>query len=130
METNISFTVKGTFIWLICAAFFLYEFLLRTVIGTFQHPIMYDLELTTFQFAILSSTVYLFIYAVMQIPVGLLVDRIGLKKSLLIGASICALSSIGFGLSYGYTTAIFFRFLTGLGSSFGFICLLISVRII
>lgn len=127
MEQNTPFTLKGTTIWFICAIFFLYEFLLRTVIGTFQHPIMYDLELTSFQFSILSSTVYLLIYALMQIPVGLVVDRIGLKKSLLIGGSICAISSIGFALSYGYSTAIFFRFLTGLGSSFGFICLLVSV---
>ncbi len=127
MEKNTPFTLKGTAIWFICAIFFLYEFLLRTVIGTFQHPIMYDLELTTFQFSILSSTVYLLIYGLMQIPVGLIVDRIGLKKSLLIGGGICAISSIGFALSYGYTTAIFFRFLTGLGSSFGFICLLVSV---
>lgn len=127
MEQNTPFTLKGTAIWFICAIFFLYEFLLRTVIGTFQHPIMYDLELTSFQFSILSSTVYLLIYALMQIPVGLVVDRIGLKKSLLIGGGICAISSVGFALSYGYSTAIFFRFLTGLGSSFGFICLLVSV---
>lgn len=127
MEQNTPFTFKGTAIWFICAIFFLYEFLLRTVIGTFQHPIMYDLELTSFQFSILSSTVYLLIYALMQIPVGLIVDRMGLKKSLLIGGGICALSSVGFALSYGYSAAIFFRFLTGLGSSFGFICLLVSV---
>lgn len=127
MEKAPTFTFKGTAIWLICAVFFLYEFLLRTVIGTFQHPISYDLELTSFQFSILSSTTYLLIYGIMQIPVGLIVDRIGLKKSLLIGASICAFSSVGFAFSYGYTTAIFFRFLTGFGSSFGFICLLVSV---
>jgi len=127
MNQNTRFTFQGVSIWLICATFFLYEFLLRTVIGTFQHPIMSDLELTTFQFSILSSTVYLFIYSMMQIPVGLIVDRLGLKKSLLIGSIVCSASAIGFAYSYDYQTAIVFRILTGFGSSFGFICLLVAV---
>ncbi len=127
MDKNNQFTLQGTAVWGICAIFFLYEFLLRTVVGTFQHPIMYDLELSTFQFSILSSTVYLLIYAIMQLPVGFIVDRLGLKKSLFIGCSICALSAFGFAYAYNYNAAIFFRFLTGLGSSFGFICMLISV---
>ncbi|MDC0348985.1 hypothetical protein OAN21_01060 [Alphaproteobacteria bacterium] len=80
MDQNNIFTFQGVSVWLICAIFYLYEFLLRTVIGTFQHPIVHDLDLTSFQFSILSSTMYLFIYAAMQIPVGLLVDRLGLKN--------------------------------------------------
>tara|TARA_R110002095_G_scaffold214214_1_gene205920 strand:- start:48 stop:1217 length:1170 start_codon:yes stop_codon:yes gene_type:complete len=88
---------------------------------------MYDLELSSIQFSLLSSTVYLAIYAIMQVPVGFIVDRIGLKKSLLLGSVICAISSIGFAYSYGYVSAAFFRFLTGFGSAFGFICLLVSV---
>ena len=127
MEKISRFTFKGTMIWFICALFFLYEFLLRTVVGTFQHPIMSDFQLTSVQFSVLSSTVYLFIYAIMQIPVGLIMDRIGFKKSLLIGAVICSISSIGFGLAFDYKAALFFRFLTGLGSAFGFICLLVCV---
>ncbi|MCB1107325.1 MAG: hypothetical protein KDK76_04435 [Chlamydiia bacterium] len=48
-----SFTISGFVVWGICALYFLYEFLLRTIIGTFQHPIMYDLKLTSFKFSIL-----------------------------------------------------------------------------
>ena len=127
MQNIERFTLKGTSVWLICAIFFLYEFLLRTVVGTFQHPIMYDLNLSSIEFSFLSSTVYLAIYGIMQVPVGFIVDRIGLKKTLLLGCVICALSSIGFAYSYGYVSAAFFRFLTGFGSAFGFICLLVSV---
>lgn len=127
MQNIERFTLKGTLVWLICAIFFLYEFLLRTVVGTFQHPIMYDLNLSSIEFSLLSSTIYLAIYALMQVPVGFIVDRIGLKKSLLLGCVVCALSSLGFAYSYGYFSAAFFRFLTGFGSAFGFICLLVSV---
>ena len=110
-----------------CALFFLYEFLLRTVIGTFQHPIMYDLNLSAIEFSMLSSTFYLLIYAIMQVPVGLIVDRFGLKKSLFAGAFICASASIGFAYANSYIYAALFRFLTGFGSAFGFICLLVAV---
>jgi len=126
--TDNSFTPKGFIIWGICALFFLYEFFLRTVIGTYQHPVMQDLDLTSFQFSLLSTTIFLFIYGLMQIPVGIIVDTIGLKKSLIIGALICTVSSTGFAYAYSYPMAIFFRMLMGLGASFGFVCLLISVH--
>ncbi len=120
--------IKGFVVWIICALFFLYEFFLRTVIGTYQHPIMHDLELTSFQFSLLSTTIFLLIYGIMQIPAGLIVDNIGLKKSLIIGAVFCSVSSIGFAHSYNYPLALVYRMLMGFGASFGFICLLVSVH--
>lgn len=119
---------KGFLVWGICALFFLYEFLLRTVIGTYQHPVMQDLNLTTFQFSLLSTTIFFVIYGAMQIPAGIIVDNIGLKKSLIIASLICTISSIGFAYSYSYPLAIVYRMLMGFGASFGFICLLISVH--
>ena len=122
------FTAKGFLVWGICILFCLYAFLLHTSIGTFQHSIMQDLNLTSaFEFSLLSSTVFVLMYGVMQIPVGLVVDKIGLKNSLLIGAAACAIAKIGFACSYSYPLAIFFRMLMGFGSAFGFICLVIAV---
>ncbi len=123
-----SFKLKGFVVWGICAVFFLYEFLLRTVIGTFQHPIMNDLNLSSFQFSILSTTVFLLIYGLMQIPVGIIVDNIGLKKSMIFGCLACTLASFGFSMASSITVATIFRLFMGLGASFGFICLLISVN--
>ncbi|KTC89186.1 MFS transporter [Legionella cincinnatiensis] len=119
--------LKGLFIWLICALFFMYEFLLRTVVGTFQAQIMNDLHLTPMTFSLLSTTGYLVIYGIMQIPVGIITVRFGLKKTLLIALIFCACSTLGFALSHQFSIAMFFRILMGLGSSFGFICLLIAV---
>lgn len=122
-----SYSVTGFIVWGVCALFFLYEFLLRTVIGTFQHPIMYDLKLTSFKFSLLSTSTYLLIYGAMQIPVGVILDRYGLKKPLFVGACLCSLSAVGFAYSNHFYSALFFRMLTGLGSSFGFISLLVAV---
>lgn len=126
--TENKFKAKGFLVWGICTLFFLYEFLLRTVMGTYQPPMMEDLGLSSFQFTLLSSTIFLFIYGLMQIPVGLIVDSIGLKKSLLIGAVCCSFSSIGFAYAYSYPIAVAYRMLMGFGASFGFVCMLISIR--
>ena len=122
------FKAKGFLVWGICALFFLYEFLLRTVIGTYQHPVMQDLNLTSFQFSLLSTTIFFLIYGAMQIPAGLIVDKIGLKKALIIATLTCTISSVGFAYSQSYPMAIFYRMVMGFGASFGFICLLISVH--
>lgn len=120
-------TSQGLFVWIICASFFLYEFFLRTIIGTFQHPIMYDLKLTTFKFSLLSSTSYQVIYALMQIPAGLIVSYYGLRKTIFVAVVLCSISALGFASCLNFQTAIAFRLLAGFGSSFGFICLLVCV---
>ena len=120
-------TVRGILVWMICALFLLYEFLLRTVLGTYQVPIMQDLHLSAVQFSLMSSTAYQITYGLMQLPVGFIADRLGLKKTLLLAAIICVVANIGFSLVSDYRFALFFRLLMGLGSSFGFICLLLAV---
>jgi len=127
MNSENKISIKGIAVWTICCIFFIYEFFLRTSLGTFQDPIMRDLDLNTFQFAILSSTIFTAIYGIMQIPVGFILDRLGLKKSLFMGSLFCAISTLCFAYSSDLKVAIIFRFFTGAGASFGFICLLMSV---
>lgn len=127
MVSDNQFSVKGFLIWGICALFFLYDFFLRTVIGAYQHPLMLDLQLTSFKFSLLSTTIFLLIYGLMQLPAGIIVDKIGLKKSLLIGTFCCTVATFGFSYAHSYPVAVFFRVLMGFGASFGFVCLLISV---
>jgi len=128
MQKETQFTVKGFVVWGVCALFFLYEFFLRSSLGTFQHPLMHDLHLSTFEYSLLSSTLFFVMYGVMQIPVGLLIDNIGIKKTLLMGAAICALASFAFAYSSTFFFAVVARMLMGLGASVGFLCLLVSVN--
>lgn len=126
MSSN-QITCRGLVVWLICAFFFMYEFLLRTVLGTFQFPIMKDLHLSPIKFALLSSTAYQLIYGFMQLPVGIITDKFGLKKTLLAAVLICGAGNLGFSLTHEFATAVFFRLMMGFGSSFGFVCLLVAV---
>ncbi|HHF7375470.1 MFS transporter [Legionella bozemanae] len=127
MSVENKINLKGLLVWLICALFFMYEFLLRTVVGTFQVQLMNDLNLTPMTFSLLSTTGYLAIYGVMQIPVGIMAARFGLKKALFIALIFCAGATMGFALSHHFSVAMLCRIFMGLGSSFGFICLLIAV---
>lgn len=122
------FKLKGFIVCGVAALFFLYEFLLRTVVGTFQYSIVQDLSLTLFQFSLLSSTIFLFVYGLMQLPVGIIVSNIGLKKSLIIGSFLCAIATIGFSYSHSIYAAVFYRLLMGFGASFGLLCLFTAIN--
>lgn len=127
MLKETQFTTKGFVVWGVCVLFFLYEFFLRASLGTFQQPLMHDLQLSSFEYALLSTTLFSVMYGVMQIPVGLLIENFGLKTVLFIGAFLCAVSSLGFAYATTYAAALFARMLMGLGASVGFLCVLVSV---
>ncbi|MEW1772978.1 MFS transporter [Streptomyces sp. NPDC086777] len=75
-------------------------------------------ELSTF------SILQLLVYAGMQIPVGLLVDRLGTKKVLSIGAVLFTAGQLGFAFSPSYGTALASRALLGCGDAMTFISVL------
>src|SRR5690242_20438263 len=70
------------------------------------------------------SIFQLLVYAGMQIPVGLLVDRLGTKKVLSIGAVLFTAGQLGFAFSPSYGTALASRALLGCGDAMTFISVL------
>ncbi|MCX5074552.1 MFS transporter [Streptomyces sp. NBC_00513] len=70
------------------------------------------------------SLLQLLVYAGMQIPVGLMVDRLGTKKVLTLGAVLFTAGQIGFALSPSYGTALAARALLGCGDAMTFISVL------
>ncbi|WP_200302882.1 MFS transporter [Streptomyces adelaidensis] len=70
------------------------------------------------------SILQLLVYAGMQIPVGLLVDRLGTQKVLTIGILLFTAGQVGFALSPSYGTALASRALLGCGDAMTFISVL------
>ena len=117
----------GLWIWAIAAGFFLYEFFLRTVLSSVQTPVMQSLHLDAETFSILGSCYYL-TYGLMQIPVGIIVDRLGVKLTMVFSTAICAGSALLFASANDFWVGLSARMLMGFGSSFAFITLLVIVR--
>ncbi|MEU6221015.1 MFS transporter [Streptomyces sp. NPDC047022] len=70
------------------------------------------------------SILQLLVYAGMQIPVGLLVDRLGTKKVLAIGVVLFTVGQVGFAFSSSYAMALASRALLGCGDAMTFISVL------
>lgn len=119
-------SLLGIFIWLIAACFFMYEFFLRTFIGSVASQVIPDLHLNAETFSILGSAYYV-AYAGMQLPVGLLADKFGVKAIMAFATLVCALATFYFAHSSHFASAFISRILMGLGSSFAFVSLLVIV---
>ncbi|MEU8590905.1 MFS transporter [Streptomyces sp. NPDC048664] len=70
------------------------------------------------------SILQLLVYAGMQIPVGLLVDRLGTKKVLAMGVVLFTAGQLGFAFSTSYAAALASRALLGCGDAMTFISVL------
>lgn len=70
------------------------------------------------------SILQLLVYAGMQIPVGLMVDRLGTKKVLTLGVVLFTVGQLAFALSPSYGMALAARALLGCGDAMTFISVL------
>jgi MFS family permease len=71
----------------------------------------------------------LLVYAGLQIPVGLLVDRYGSRSVLLTGTLLLTGAQVGFALAPTYGLALLARVFVGMGDAMTFICVLRLVSI-
>lgn len=122
-SSNEKISWLGCLIWGTASLFFLYEFFLRTFVGSLAHQIIPDLHLSLESFAIVGSAYY-FTYGLMQIPVGILADKFGVKIPLFLATLICSAAVFWFAHTHSFWPAFFSRMLMGFGSSFAFISLL------
>lgn len=117
-------TALALIIWGLASVFYLYEFFLRTFIGSVAHQVIPDLKLNAETFSIIGSAYYI-AYGIMQVPVGVLADRFGVKIIMIFATITCALATFLFAHSHSFITALLSRLMMGFGSSFAFVCLLV-----
>ena len=102
------------------ALFYSYESLLRQSPSVMNAELMHHYHIGAGNFAHLVAYYY-YIYAPMQLFVGLLMDKYGPKRLLTFAAFACALGSYLFVASDQLLLAEAGRFIVGLGSSFAFV---------
>lgn len=85
-------------IWGLAAAFYLFGFFQRVTPGVLTEELSATFDLSRAALGNLSAF-YFYFYAAMQIPVGLLVDRIGPRKILTVGCILGGLGALMFGFA-------------------------------
>jgi MFS family permease len=103
--------------WVIAALFYCYESFLQISPNVMNDDLRMAFHLSAEQMGHLGAW-YFYAYALMQIPVGLLIDRYGVKPLLGSSVLVCALGSLVFGFAHTFGQACIGRFLIGFGSSF------------
>lgn len=109
------------FSWLSIALFFFYQYFLRISPGIMIHDLRTDFHMTAEEFATLGSY-YLYAYSFVQIPLGIIVDRVGIKKTIGIGALLTIMGGFLMGVATEVWVLQLSRVILGIGSGTAFLC--------
>jgi MFS family permease len=107
----------------IASAFFLFEFVTRVEPSLATETIRGFYHLSDKGFGTLSS-LFFWVYAPMQIVVGLLLDRYGARRFILLGSLLCASGVLLFTATPSPAVGGIGRAMTGFGASFAFVAAL------
>jgi MFS family permease len=108
------------FVWFLGATFFLVDYIIRVSPSVLTPELMKTFNVNAFAVGLFSGYFY-YAYISMQIPVGILVDRFGPKRLLVVSILICALSVLIFANTGSITVGYFSRALMGFGAAFAFV---------
>ncbi|MDR1366169.1 MAG: MFS transporter [Holosporales bacterium] len=108
------------FMWGTVCLYFLYQFFVRVAPTVLDRELMVYFSLTAPSFGTLCGYYY-FSYALLQLPVGLIVDKYGPRCVSAIACVTCGLGSWLFVCCQDYAVAAVGRILAGVGSAAAFI---------
>lgn len=116
-KNSISKTIYPWIVWVLAASFFYYKYLIQVSPGVMSAQLMSAYALTGAGLGNLAAC-FFYGYLLMQIPVGILLDRWSPGKITSIAAFTCALGIFLFANSFSLITASLSRFVIGLSASF------------
>ncbi len=107
--------------WFVIALFYLYQYILRAAPGVMYDEIRRSFHITAEQFASLGA-LYLLAYSILQVPLGIIVDKIGVKKMCLYSIATVATGAMLMAAAEVFWVAQISRFIMGAGSASAFMC--------
>jgi len=114
-------------VWGIGTLYFLFDYTNQVVPGAMKPELQHAFGANAVQFGFLAAS-YFYIYALMQIPVGLLDDRFGPKRPLAIASCVAVAGCFLFTQADSVLTATLARMMIGIGASFSFVSVLMLIR--
>ena len=112
--------LRGWIIWGTATLFVVYQLMIQNGFGAIASGVRKDLDLSITTTGILSAS-FLIVYSLMQLPVGLLLDRVNARITLGIFALICSLFVYLFSEADSLWVAILLRACIGAAAAFAFI---------
>ncbi len=120
------FKTSPWIMWGLAAFFYFYEYFLQVSPGVMVPELMHAFSVNAAALGGLVAS-YFYIYAPMQIPVGVLLDRYGPRRLTTIATALCALGCFLFGTAKLLSVAEMGRLFIGFGSAFAVVsCLSIA----
>lgn len=110
-------------VWTILALMYIFVTFHRMATGVVKAELQEAFGIGAAQFANIGS-MYFYAYFIMQIPSGILADKIGPRKTVTWFSLLAAAGSVIFGLAPTLAIAYLGRFMVGIGVSVVFICLI------
>jgi MFS family permease len=107
-------------VWGLAAAFYFSDYMARVAPGVMHRSLQLAFNINEAGFGILTASFYV-PYIIMQIPVGLTVDRLSIRGLLTVMSLITALGCCVFGLADGLLMGSIGRMLIGFSAAFAFI---------
>jgi MFS family permease len=104
-------------IWLLSALFMFYKYALEVSPSVMTSTLMKTFNISGTALGNLAAC-YFYAYLLLQIPAGLLLDKIGPRKVTTLAITLCAAGSILFARADSLLVASIGRFLTGAGAAF------------
>lgn len=112
--------MQSWIIWGAAAFFYLYEYILRVSPSVMTDGLMNSFGVTSTDLGILTSFYY-YSYTALQIPCGIIVDKLGPRRVIAFSSLLCTIGSLQFAFSDTLFSAQIGRFLMGAGSACAFL---------
>lgn len=104
-------------IWMIAASFFFYKYLIQVSPSVMTNDLMQAFQVNGAGLGNLSAF-YFYSYLVMQVPVGVLLDRYSPRLLVTAAIFLCSLSTLAFSQTHSLWLACLSRALMGMGAAF------------
>jgi sugar phosphate permease len=107
-------------IWSLSALFVVFNYVQQVVPNIIADDLSHAFKASEGTLGTIAAS-YFYAYAIFQIPVGLIVDRFGTRRPLVLAILVAGLGTVGFSMAHGAGSAQIARLIMGAGSAFSFI---------
>ena len=116
MLNSIEYYKRRTLIFIVFCLLFAMSLFLRSSPAVIAHDLMEAFSISTSSLGLMAA-VYFWIYGGVQIPVGVLADRIGIRYTVFLFGVVGIAGTLLFALAYSVQMAFLARILTALGTA-------------